>query len=134
MRRLVLPLLLAMTFVSAVSACGDDDTTLRVTRLSRNTLNINGSDWVIVYGNGFTAVKGRNVTAYFGTKQGTFKRFVSDDEMLIEAPGGKPGEKVDLTLIFEPGGTKKIEGAFTYVEKNQYIPTVEDLDTDKTKK
>ncbi|MGE0546410.1 MAG: IPT/TIG domain-containing protein [Kofleriaceae bacterium] len=129
MRRPVVPLLLLLGLVS----CGDDDTTLRVTGLSRNTGDVHGGDYIVVRGNGFTN-GARNVKVYFGTKQGTFIRFVNDDELVVEAPGGKVGEKVDLRLDFEPGGTIKIPDAFTFVEKNYEPPTVDHLDTSKPKK
>lgn len=34
-----------------------------------------------------------------------------------EAAGGKPGEIVDVLVMFEPGGPLRIPKAFTYVEK-----------------
>jgi hypothetical protein len=37
--------------------------------------------------------------------------------MIVEAPGGKPNEKVDVLVIFAPGGQLKIPNGFTFVEK-----------------
>ena len=36
--------------------------------------------------------------------------------MIVEAPAGKPG-KVDVLVVFEPGGEMKLPGAFTYEKK-----------------
>ncbi|MGE0868098.1 MAG: IPT/TIG domain-containing protein [Kofleriaceae bacterium] len=129
MRRLAVPLLLLLALVS----CSDEDTTLRVTGLSRNTGDTDGGEYLVIRGNGFTSAV-RNVKIYFGTKRGTFIRFVNDDELVVQTPGGKPGEKVDLLLDFEPGGKLTIPDAFTFVEKNYQPPTVDQLDTSKPKK
>ena len=40
-------------------------------------------------------------------------------------------ETVDVLIIFEPGGELKIPKAFTFVEKNNTAPSVNDLDTKK---
>jgi len=44
-------------------------------------------------------------------------RFASDLEIIAEAPGGKANETVDVLLLFEPGGERKLPGAFTFLEK-----------------
>ena len=60
-------------------------------------------------------------------------RFASDSELIVEAPGGKPNEVVDVLIIFEPGGEMKIPKGFTFVEKNSTGPSVDDLNTSKPK-
>jgi hypothetical protein len=73
-----------------------------------------GGTYVKIAGANFIADGARNVKVYFGSKQGTVVRFASDSELIVEAPGGKAGEVVDVLLIFEPGGEKKLVQAFTY--------------------
>ena len=34
--------------------------------------------------------------------------------MIVQAPAGKPGETVDVRVIFEPGGEHKLPKAFTF--------------------
>jgi hypothetical protein len=52
-------------------------------------------------------------------------RFIAD---------GARNAKVDVLIIFEPGGELKIPNGFTFVEKNATGPSVQDLDTSKVKK
>ena len=128
-RRLV-PLLL---LVGLVVACGSSDTKLKVTGLEPEKGDIDGGTYVKIFGNRFTADGARNAKVYFGKRQGTVVRFASDTELIVEAPGGAVNETVDVLIIFEPGGELKIPKAFTFVEKNEKAPSVNDLDTSKTK-
>lgn len=89
---------------------------LRITGVSRTTLDHDGGEFVVIRGEGFLA-QIRHATVYFGRRQGTFVRFASNEELIVQAPGGTPGEQVDLTLAFEPGGTITLPKAFTYVNK-----------------
>ncbi len=126
----MLPVLLLL----AISACGDADTKLKVTGIEPEKGDVEGGTYVRIKGNRFTADGPRNVKVYFGSRQGTVVRFASDSELIIEAPGGKPNEKVDVLIIFDPGGQLKIKDGFTFVEKNDSVPSVKDLDTSKPKK
>jgi hypothetical protein len=89
---------------------------------------------VRIKGNRFIADGARNAKVYFGSRQGTVVRFASDSELIVEAPGGKPNETVDVLIIFEPGGELKISKGFTFVEKVDSTMDVKDLDTSKVKK
>jgi hypothetical protein len=133
-RRLVLPVLLLL----AISACGETDTKLKVTGIEPEKGDVDGGTYVRLKGNRFTADGPRNVKVYFGKdssmRQGTVVRFASDSELIVEAPGGKPNEKVDVLIIFDPGGQLKIKDGFTFVEKNDTPANVNDLDTSKPKK
>ena len=46
-------------------------------------------------------------------------RFASDTELIVEAPGGKVGDAVDVLVIFEPGGEVKAKTKFTFVDKTK---------------
>jgi hypothetical protein len=131
MMRLALPVL----FVAfAASACGEKDTKLKVTGIEPERGDVDGGTYVRIKGNRFIDDGPRNVKVYFGSRQGTVVRFASDSELIVEAPGGKPNEKVDVLIIFDPGGQLKIKDGFTFVEKNDTGPSVEDLDISKNKK
>lgn len=133
-RRLVLSVLL----LGAISACGETDTKLKVTGIEPEKGDVDGGTYVRVKGNRFTADGPRNVKVYFGKdnsmRQGTVVRFASDSELIVEAPGGKPNEKADVLIIFDPGGKLTITDGFTFVEKNDNVPSVQDLDISKPKK
>lgn len=130
-RRLpVLPLLL----VIVLAACGSEDTKLKVTGIEPEKGDVQGGTYVRIKGNRFIADGARNAKVYFGSRQGTVIRFASDSELIVEAPGGKPNEQVDVLIIFEPGGELKISKGFTFVEKQETQMDVNDLDTSKVKK
>lgn len=118
----------------AVSACGEEDTKLKVTGLDPEKGDVEGGTYVRVKGNRFTKDGPRNMKVYFGSRQGSVIRAASDSELIVEAPGGKPNEKVDVLIIFDPGGQIKIKDGFTFVERGQSGATINDLDTSKVKK
>ena len=125
-----MPLLLVLV----LAACGSEDTKLKVTGIDPEKGDVNGGTYVRIKGNRFIADGARNAKVYFGSRQGTVIRFASDKELIVEAPGGKPNEVVDVLIIFEPGGELKINKGFTFVEKKEETLDVDDLDTSKVKK
>lgn len=90
---------------------------LTVTGLDPPKGDIEGGTYVRITGTGFTSDGPRNVKVYFGARQGTVVRFASDTELIVEAPGGKAKQTVDVLLIFDPGGELKLPKAFTFVKK-----------------
>jgi hypothetical protein len=60
-------------------------------------------------------------------------RFASDTEMIVQAPGGKVGDTVDVLFKFEPGGEVKVPKAFKFVDKTAKPLDVKDLDTSQKK-
>ena len=132
MRRPVTPLLtLCALVLSVAAACGSSDTKLKVTGIEPDKGDVEGGTYVRIKGNRFIADGARNAKVYFGSRQGTVVRFASDSELIVEAPGGKANETVDVLIIFEPGGELKIPKAFTFVEKANTTIQVQDLDTKK---
>jgi hypothetical protein len=130
-----LPLLpLVLLLAMAAAACGSEDTKLKVTGIEPEKGDAIGGTYVRIKGNRFLADGARNAKVYFGSRQGTVIRFASDSELIVEAPGGKLGEKVDVLIIFEPGGEMKIKNGFEFIEKTDTGPSVDDLDTSKVKK
>ena len=130
-RSLALPLLAVL--MSLFTACGGNDTTLKVTGIEPEKGDAEGGTYVRIKGNAFVASGPRSAKVFFGSRQGTVVRFASDNEMIVEAPGGKTNETVDVLIMFEPGGELKIPHAFTFVEKNVTAPSVDDLNTKKAK-
>jgi hypothetical protein len=128
----VLPLVFLLAMAAA--ACGSEDTKLKVTGIEPEKGDVNGGTYVRIKGNRFLEDGARNAKVYFGSRQGTVIRFASDSELIVEAPGGKPNEVVDVLIIFEPGGELKIPKGFTFVEKHEGTPSVDDLDISKVKK
>ncbi|MBS1121065.1 MAG: hypothetical protein H6Q90_3293, partial [Deltaproteobacteria bacterium] len=124
-------LVLALGFL--VVACGDDDPKLKVTNLAPVKGDIDGGTYVVIKGNRFIKDGPRNAKVYFGSRQGTVVRFQSDSELIVQAPGGKAGEVVDVLVIFDPGGQLKIANAFTFVDKDDTGPSIDDLNTNKAR-
>ena len=91
---------------------------LGVTELSPAKGDAEGGTYVVIKGSEFLATGPRNAKVYFGSRQGTVVRFSSDRELIVQAPGGKPNETVDVLVIFEPGGERKLSRAFTFVDKS----------------
>jgi len=131
--RPLLLLAMAMAMVGA-PACGDDDPKLKVTNLSPDKGDSDGGTYVVIKGNRFIKDGPRNAKVYFGSRQGSIVRFQSDSELIVQAPGGKPDEVVDVLVIFDPGGQLTIKKAFKFVDKDDTGPSVDDLNTGKKKK
>ncbi|HVV85735.1 MAG TPA: IPT/TIG domain-containing protein [Kofleriaceae bacterium] len=107
---------LAALLALPIAGCGDKSDKLRVTGLDTRTGDAAGGTRLAVKGSNFQKVT-RTAKIYFGEEQGSVLRFVDDSTLLVEAPGGKPGEAVDVLVVFEPGGEITIPHAFTYVDR-----------------
>ncbi|MGN6108779.1 MAG: IPT/TIG domain-containing protein [Kofleriaceae bacterium] len=126
------PLLLPLALLVALAACGEKDRKLKVTGIEPERGDTEGGTYVVIKGNRFIADGPRNAKVYFGSRQGSVVRFASDRELIVQAPGGKPDEIVDVLVLFEPGGQLKIPNAFKFVDKNDEGLRVQDLNA-KTK-
>lgn len=115
----------------AASACGSENPKLMVTGLEPEKGDMQGGTTVRIKGNRFTADGPRTAKVYFGGRPGTVAGFESDKVLVVQAPGGKANEVVDVLIVFDPGGQLKIPAGFRFVEKNQNMPSVEDLNTNK---
>ncbi len=114
-------------------ACGETDRKLKVTGIDPVKGDIEGGTYVVVKGNRFMKDGPRNAKVYFGSRQGSVVRFQSDSELIVQAPGGKADEQVDVLVIFDPGGQLRIPNAFKFVDKNDTGPNIDDLAPDKKK-
>lgn len=95
-----------------------DEPQLGVTGVDPDKGDAAGGTYVRILGTRFTADGPRSAKVYFGARQGLIVRFASDRELIVEAPGGKPNETVDVLIVFDPGGQLKISNGFTFVEKH----------------
>jgi hypothetical protein len=130
--------LLVLALGLAAAACGENDKKLKVTGLEPTRGDADGGQYVVIKGNRFIADGPRTAKVYFGTQKGGFRqgsivRFASDDRLIVQAPGGTPGEVADVKVVFEPGGQITIPSAFTFIDKSD-SPSVDDLDTNKEKR
>lgn len=132
--RVLLPLVATVFF-----GCGKEDRVLKVTGIQCSNSDcppvkgeVEGGTYVVIKGNAFMNPK-RNAKVYFGSRQGTVVRFQSDTELIVQAPGGKEGEIVDVLVVFDPGGQMKIPQAFKFIDRSDTGPTVDDLVRDKKK-
>jgi hypothetical protein len=117
----------------ATSACGSENTKLMVTGLDPEKGDAAGRTTVRIKGNRFTAEGPRTAKVYFGGRPAEVTGFESDSTLVVVAPGGKPNEVVDVLIVFDPGGQLKIPSGFRFVEKNQNLPSVDDLNINKDK-
>ncbi len=127
------PALLGLLIGLAAAACGNTNPKLTVTGIDPDHGDVEGGSYVRIKGNRFTVDGPRAAKVYFGGRQGTVVRFESDSELVVQAPGGKPNEVVDVLIIFDPGGQLKIANGFRFQEKNSQGPSVDDLNISKKK-
>lgn len=133
-RRTALALGLAMVFGLGAGACGETDTKLKVTNIEPRDGDMNGGSFITITGNRFLDDGPRNVKVFFGNRQGTVVRFLDDRTLIVQAPGGKPDETVDVLILFEPGGKLKIENGYTYRDQSNDKLELDQLDTSKVTK
>ena len=129
-RRAVISGLVAIACLAPVafgSTGCEEDKKLKVAGIDPDKGDYLGGQYVRVKGNRFVKDGMRSVKVFFGGVQANVLRFSGDNELIVQAPGGKPGQTVDVEFQFEPGGYLKMEKAFTFVEVNN--STVDDLTT-----
>lgn len=115
----------------AASGCESENTKLMVTGLEPDRGDTDGATTVRIKGNRFIADGPRTAKVYFGGRPGNVITFESDKVLVVQAPGGKANEVVDVLIDFQPGGQLKIANGFRFVERNKDTPTVDDLNTKK---
>jgi len=90
---------------------GDDH--MRVFDLDPRSGPARGGNAVRIRGANFRNATGVKVT--FNQAEAPVLR-MADDEVDVQAPGGSPGELVDVTLVFQPGDNDlHLPGAYTYL-------------------
>ena len=126
----VFALIAAVAAVAAVAMLGcSKDEGLRITGIDPKTGDMNGGQIVTIHGSGFQSGDTKSVQVYFGDRSAKVLGFRGDDELRVEAPGGKEGEVVDIQIIFNDSRRSKISQMFRYIN-----PTPLDIrDFDKAK-
>ena len=132
MSRRLLLVALGLLCGLALGACAEDPK-LKVSSIDPEKGDIDGGTYVVIKGNRFTADGPRLAHVYFGGRLASFGGYLTDGEMVVRSPAGKPNEKVDILIVFEPGGEIRLKGAYTYIEKRE-APRIDDLDTSGKKK
>ncbi|MEO8705617.1 MAG: IPT/TIG domain-containing protein [Kofleriaceae bacterium] len=92
------------------------DPSLAITGVEPERGDAGGGTYVVVKGRGFIKMGPRMAKVYFGTLPGAIVRFQSDTEIIVQSPGGTAGEKVDVRVIFDPGGERVLPHAFQHVD------------------
>jgi hypothetical protein len=117
--------------LGSLVGCGETDRKLKVTGLEPTKGDIEGGTYVVIKGNRFMKDGPRNAKVYFGSRQGSVVRFQSDSELIVQAPGGKADESVDVLVIFDPGGQLKIPNAFKFIDKADATLNADDIGKQK---
>lgn len=130
------PLLVLVLLLIGLVACSDDDPKLKVTDINPITGDTEGGTYVVIKGNRFLKDGPRNAKVYFGSRQAMIIRWQSDSELIVQTPPGKPDEMVDVLVIFDPGGQLTIKKAYKYVDKDDQMPSINEIEVggDKKKK
>ncbi len=135
----VASLVVAVGLLALSSGGCKTDLTLKVTGIEPDRGDYEGGTYVRIKGNGFLVdSKGNsapaNAKVYFGSRQGEVVRFASSEELIVQAPGGKLNESVDVLIIFEGRGELKIPKGFTFIDKKETGATLDDINTNKPDK
>ncbi|CAN5622697.1 hypothetical protein BH11MYX1_BH11MYX1_45050 [soil metagenome] len=88
---------------------------VKITGIEPAKGDVEGGTYVKLGGARLLPVAG-SFKVYFGSRQGEVVRVASDKELIVQAPGGKPVEVVDVLVVFQ-GGEIKLPHAFTFVER-----------------
>jgi len=125
------PATLVLLVALVAASCGKPNPKLMVTGIEPDRGDTEGETYVHIKGNRFTADGPRTAKVFFGGRPGRVISFPSDGDMLVQPPGGKPNEVVDVLIIFDPGGTLKIPNGFRFFEKTNSMPSVDDLGSNR---
>jgi len=121
------------TSVVSTAGCSKENPKLLVTGIDPDKGDTEGDTYVHIRGNRFTADGPRTAKVYFGGRLGRVVRFESDSDLIVQPPGGKANEVVDVLIVFDPGGKKELPKSFRYFERNNTAPTVDDLNINRGK-
>ena len=112
----------------AISAAGcSSDSKLKVFGVEPKEGDYQGGTTVDIKGNGYSQNGTLGAKVYFGGRQGIVIRFEGDSDLYVTAPGGKKGETVDVTVMFEGKGPITIPKAYSFIETKAL--DVDDLGT-----
>jgi len=98
-----------------MTGCSKDEG-LKIKGISPKEGPYEGGDPVTIYGSGFQEGGAKSVDVYFGTRKARVRGFEGSTKLLVETPGGKVGESVDVTIIFGDARRLKYENAYKYID------------------
>ena len=118
--RTSLALVIAFSATLGVAGCGGKsggasepvNAQVRVTGIEPTSAAPAGGVPLIVHGSGFMA-ESRSIQVYLGDTPANVLSIDSDTELQVEVPAGEAG-KVDVKLVFDPGGEIMLPAAFTF--------------------
>ena len=119
-----------MLSFGAAAGCSSDSK-LKVYGVEPSQGDYEGGQTVDIKGNGYSQNGTLGAKVYFGGRQGIVIRFEGDSDLYVTAPGGKKGEVVDVTVMFEGKGPITIPKAYTFIETKAL--DVDDLGTSDKK-
>ena len=95
---------------------------LALTKLEPARGDAEGGSYIRIRGTGFLPATTDKTaegpgSVFFGAHEGTVIRIQSDTELVVEAPGGKVGDVVDVRVVFKGRGEAQLPKSFTYVHK-----------------
>jgi hypothetical protein len=128
-RSIALSFVLGVIFAVVTAAGCSKDEGLKITGIEPKTGDMIGGQVVTIHGSGFQSGGTKGVKVYFGNRSAKVRGFSGDDELRVEAPGGKEGEVVDIEIIFDDSRRNKITKAFKYI--NMTPIDIKDFDKDK---
>jgi hypothetical protein len=109
--------------------CGKDEG-LTIKRIEPKTGHYSGRDVVTIHGSGFQGDGTKGVKVFFGNRPARVLGFDGANRLRVEspgAPGGKPGENVDITIVFDDGRRFTAKDVFRYIDPTPL--TVDDFGT-----
>jgi hypothetical protein len=128
------PIVLGVLGGLGLTACGNDNPKLMVTGIEPDKGDVEGGTTVRIKGNRFLNDTPRTAKVYFGGRPGVVSGYENDGVLVVQAPGGKPNEVVDVLIVFDPGGQLRIPNGFKFVEKSHSAPSVDDLNINRDSK
>ncbi len=110
-------LLTALIVLLTLGLAGcDKEEGLKIKRISPNSGPITGANPVTIHGTGFQTGGAREVTVFFGNRKATVMGFDGDTKLVVQPPGGKLGDVVDIMIQFGDSRYFTRKKAYSYVD------------------
>lgn len=113
--RQVLLTALSVLLVLGFAAC-EKEKGLKIKRISPSSGPVSGASPVTIHGSGFDSGGARDVTVFFGNRKATVMGYKGDSQLVVQPPGGKLGEVVDIMIQFGDSRYFTRKKAYTYVD------------------
>lgn len=108
---------LALVIASAMMLGGcSKEEGLKIKRIDPKQGDFRGGGAVTIFGTGFQSEGTQGVRVYFGNRSARVLGFDGDERLRVLAPGGKDGDVVDITVVFDDARQLSITKAYKYVD------------------